>query len=169
MASVFAPGSNGTLKAVTLPSALFEMARVLDAAENSRNGANPGIAPQQRIAVSVDFGTRVAAIAATLPVAFTLDNNGKMVVDASDYLGAPYSEFVPGGGDLKSVDAPSAFLEVAQLVAANEKSKPADNQPNNVQISIDAETGTATVTANLPISTSGSTNGSIVISAVDYL
>lgn len=166
--SVFTPGASG-LDSTTKPAALFEAARLLDASENARNGANPGVAPKQNITVSIDFSTRVAAIAATIPIAFGLDNAGKILVDTIDYLSAPYSTFV-AGGDVKSVDTPSLFVEVAQILAAAEKAvTPVDDQPNNVSITVDAETQSVTVSANLPITTSSTTTGEVVIAAVDYL
>lgn len=169
--SVFVPGTGGTLKSAKKPAALFEMARVLDAAENSRNGANPGIPAKQNLTVTVDFGTRTAAIAATLPITATIGVDGKPILDVSDYLGAPYSTFVPGpDGDLKSTDIPSAFLELAQIVSNAEKAvTPVDDQPNNVQITYDLEAGNVTIAGTLPITTASEADGDVVIQAVDYL
>lgn len=170
MASTFDPGTGGTLKSTDLPGAFFELARFLDACESARNGANPGITPKQNITVSVDFGTKTAVVAAAIPAAFTIDTAGKLVTDASDYLGTIYSEFKPGGGSLKSTDAPSALVEMAGLLAAAEKAvTPVDDQPNNIQLVIDQETGAITVSATLPITTSTTAGGDVVIAAVDYL
>lgn len=167
MPSVFS-GIGTELKAATLPAALFESARLLDSAENARNGANPGIAPKQNITTAVDFGTRTIAINATLPVQFSKGAGGNTVVAASNYLGAEYGEF-EAGGDITATNIPAVFLEVAQMVASEEKEvQPVEDQPNNVQVSIDMETGTATVTATLPCSTSTNATGDVVIIAVDY-
>lgn len=167
MPSLFTPGTS-SLDSTTLPGALFEAARILDAAENARNGANPGVPAKQNISVTVDFGTRTIGISATLPIQLTQDTSGKMVVDAVDYLGTTYSAFT-AGGDVKSSDAPSAFLEVAQQVAAAEKAiLPAEDQPNNVQITVDVEAGNVSIAAAIPCTTSADTDGSVIISAVDY-
>ena len=169
MASTFT-STGSSLTATHLPAALFEAARLLDAAENSRNAANPGIAAKQNISVTVDFGTRTAAIAATIPATFGVDTAGKLSIDASDYLGAPYSTFTVGSGQVKSADVVSAFVEVAQYTAAAEKQiTPIEDQPNNVQITMDAETTSITINANLPITTSAGTGGEVIIDAVDYL
>lgn len=169
--STFAPGTSGSLKSTTLAGAVFETARLLDAAESARNAANPTLTPKQNITVTADFATRVVAIAATLPIATTLDSTGKAVVDATDYLGSSYSTFAPGtSGDLKSTDAPSAMLEIALKLAAAEKAvSPVDDQPNNIQVELSTETGTATITANLPITVAVDSAGAILLTAVDYL
>lgn len=169
--SVFAPGTGGSLKATNLPKALLEAAILLDQAENNRNGANPSLTPKQNITVSVDMGTRVAAVAATIPASFSTNENGAIVVDASDYLGASYSSFTPGtGGDLTSTDRPSALVEVAQKLASAEKAvTPVDDQPNNVTITFEQETQSITISASLPVTTSTDADGSLVVDAVDYL
>ncbi len=168
--SVFAPGVAGTLKSVTEPSALFELARALDASENARNGANPGLAPKRNIATTISFDTGTIAIAASLPVATSVVADGSIQLVASDYLGAPYSDFVNGGGDLTSTNLVRAFAEMAQTLSASEKAvTPVDDQPNNVQVEVDFEAGTLTVSANLPFSTSTTAAGFVVIEASDYL
>lgn len=169
--SVFAPGTGGTLKSVTNPAALFEAARLLDTNENARNMANTGVSPKNNITVSIDFGTRVASLAASIPAVFTLDASGNIVVNAVDYLGSTFSAVTPGvGGDAKGTDSPSLFVEIAQMLAAKEKLvTPVEDQPNNVQIILEAETQAIVITATLPINTAGDASGAVIVSAVDYL
>ena len=168
--SVFNPGAAGTLKSTQLPSALFEVCRALDAAENTRNGANPGLAPRRNISTTVSFDTGLISVAATIPVTPSIGAGGLIQLTASDYLGAPYSTFANGGGDLTSDTLPEALLEVANLLAAAEKAvTPAENQPNNVQISFDLETGSATISANMPFTTTAADNGDVTVHAIDYL
>ncbi|BAZ69145.1 hypothetical protein NIES4106_39160 [Fischerella sp. NIES-4106] len=131
--STFDPGTSGTLKSTQIPSAFFEICRALDAAENSRNGANPGLTPRRNISTTVSFDTGTIAVAATLPITPNIATDGSVGIVASDYLGAPYSDFANGGGDLVSDSLPEALLEMASLLAAAEKAvTPAENQPNNI-------------------------------------
>lgn len=170
MASVFAPGTAGTLKATTLPSALFDAARALDAAENLRNGANPGLPPKRNIATTISLDTGTISIAATIPFNTSLGPAGQSILVPSDYLGAPYSDFIDGGGQLNSAHIIGAFVETAQTVAAAEKAiQPVEDQPNNVQIAVDFETQTITVSAELPFNTASEADGDVVIKAIDYL
>lgn len=168
--SIFNPGSAGTLSSTQIPSAFFEVCRALDAAENLRNGANPGLPPRRNLSTTVSFDTGTIAIAATIPVEVSVQASGSIDIKASDYLGATYSVFNAGGGDLKSDTLPEALLELASILAAAEKAvTPTDSQPNNVQIQFDLETGSATVSANLPFTTSAATNGDVTVHAIDYL
>lgn len=168
--STFNPGSSGTLKSSQIPAAFFEVCRALDAAENLRNGSNPGLPPRRNLSTTVSFDTGTIAVAATIPVTVSIQTDGSIDVKASDYLGLAYSAFNGGGGDLKSDTLPEAFLEMASMVAAAEKAiTPADAQPNNVQIQFDLETGSATISANMPFTTAAATNGDVTIHAIDYL
>ncbi|MBD2489435.1 hypothetical protein [Aulosira sp. FACHB-615] len=168
--STFDPGDAGTLKSTQLPAALFEICRALDAAENTRNGANPGLTPRRNISTTVSFDTGTIAVAATIPVTPSIGAGGLIQLTASDYLGAPYSNFTNGGGDLASDTLPEALLEMANLLAAAEKAvTPAENQPNNVQVQFDLETGSATISANMPFTTAAATNGDVTVHAIDYL
>lgn len=168
--SLFAPGTNGTLKSTTQPAALFELARALDAAENRRNGDNPGLAPKRNTATTVSFDTGTIAIAVAIPMSPSLDAAGVIQLTPSDYLGAPYSDFLNGGGELYSTNLIAAFAEMSQTLAAHEKAiTPVDDQPNNIQVEADFETGLLTISANLPFTSSVSTGGDVVIHAVDYL
>lgn len=168
--SIFDPGTAGTLKSTQLPQAFFEVARSLDAAENLRNGANPGLPPRRNLSTTVSFDTGTIAIAATLPISTSIQTGGSVGVVVSDYLGTTYSAFTNGGGDLTSDTLPEALLEIGSLLAAAEKAvTPAENQPNNVQIIFDLETSSATISANLPFTTSAGTTGNVVIIAIDYL
>lgn len=72
-------------------------------------------------------------------------------------------------GEIKSTDKPSALLELAQMVQAAELTVPEETRPNNVTIAIDGETGTATVTATLPVTFTTDSTGKIVVDAVDYI
>jgi hypothetical protein len=168
--STFDPGTSGTLKSTQVPAAFFEICRALDAAENTRNGANPGLPPRRNLSTTVSFDTGTIAVAATIPITTNIQSNGSIDIVASDYLGSTYSTFANGGGDLNSDTLPEALLEMASILAAAEKAvTPAENQPNNVQIQFDVETGSATISANLPFNTAAATNGDVTIHAIDYL
>lgn len=168
--SVFDPGTAGTLKSTQIPQAFFEVARALDAAENLRNGANPGLPPRRNLSTTISFDTGTIAIAATLPITTNILAGGSVSASVSDYLGATYSIFANGTGDLSSDTLPEALLEIASLLAAAEKAvTPTENQPNNVQIVFDLETSSATISANLPFTTAAGTTGNVVVIAIDYL
>lgn len=159
----------GTLKSDNLPAALFEVARELDAAEQNRNGANPGLTARRNLTTTISFDTGTIAIAATLPAVFATGAGGVQSVSIQNYLGATWTAFNPGAeGDLSSTNVISAFLETASLLATGEKAIQPD-EPNNVQITYDQEAGTATVAANLPFTTSQGANGEVTIIAIDYL
>ncbi|AFY72961.1 hypothetical protein Syn7502_00829 [Synechococcus sp. PCC 7502] len=168
--STFTPGTGGTLESTNLPSAFLEVSRVLVQAENTRNAANSGVAPINNITASLSIDGGVASIAATIPIAPTLSTSGVPTIAAQNYLGSTYTTFAPGtGGTLKSTNTIAAFLETAQLLASAEKAvTPVENQPNNIQITYDLEASQATISANLPFS-STSVSGDITIEALDYL
>lgn len=168
--SIFDPGTAGTLKSTQVPQAFFEICRALDAAENNRNGANPGLPPRRNLSTTVSFDTGTIAVAATLPITTNIQASGSIDIVASDYLGSAYSVFDNGEGDLKSDTLPEALLEMASILAAAEKAvQPTENQPNNVQIQFDIETGSATISANLPFNTEAAADGDVTIHAIDYL
>ncbi|NJL64897.1 MAG: hypothetical protein HC903_27705 [Methylacidiphilales bacterium] len=168
--SIFDPGTAGTLNSTQIPAAFFEVCRALDAAENLRNGSNPGLPPRRNLSTTVSFDTGTIAVAATLPVSVNVQTDGSIDITASDYLGATYSTFSGGGGTLKSDTLPEAFLELANILAAAEKAvTPADAQPNNIQIQFDIETGSATISANMPFTTEAASDGDVTIHAIDYL
>ncbi|MCG6135731.1 MAG: hypothetical protein MET45_13895 [Nostoc sp. LLA-1] len=168
--SVFDPGEDGTLRATQLPSAFFEVARAMDAAEQNRNGANPGLAPRRNLATTVSFDTGTISVAATLPIIVSTETDGSIKIVAQDYLGSTYSGFDGGGGDLKADTIMEAFLEIASKLAAAEKLVvPTDSQPDNIQVSFDSESGTANISANIPFTSEAANDGDVVIIAIDYL
>lgn len=168
--STFDPGTGGTLKSTQLPQAFFEICRALDAAEKDRNGANPGLPPKTQLSTTVSFDTGTIAVAATIPIISSIQTDGTIKIVASDYLGGTYTAFNNGGGDLTSTNLVAAFLEAASLLSATEKAiTPIESQPNNIEIQFDTEAGNATISANLPFTTDATTQGDVVIKAIDYL
>lgn len=170
--SIFNPGTSTLLNSIQLPAAFFEVCRALDAAENNRNGANPGLPPQRNISTTVSFDTGTIAVAATIPISVSIGAGGVVTMTASNYLGSIYGAFDvgAGNGDLTSDTLPETLLEMATLLANAEKAvTPAENQPNNIQISFDLETSTATIAANMPFTSSAAADGAVEIIAIDYL
>ncbi len=168
--SIFNSGADGTLKSTHLPQAVLELARYLDAAENSRNGANPGLTPRRNLSTNISLDTGTVAIAATFPIISAIQADGTDKISVTDYLSPVYSAFKNGGGTLKSTNLIAAFVEASNLLAAAEKAvTPTDDQPNNIFISIDKETQTITITANLPFTTNVTEEGDFVVMAIDYL
>lgn len=162
--------AGSSLKSDTKPAALVEAALVLDAAEKARNGNNPGITPKNNVSLTFSSDDGTANIAATLPVDVSVGADGSVKYLPKDYLGGGYATFT-AGGDITATSAMAAFLQVAQILSAAEKAiQPTEDQPNFIQVEASSETGTVTVTASLPYtSTIDATTGSLTITAYDYL
>lgn len=77
---------------------------------------------------------------------------------------APFSQT-----DLSSINQPAALLELATQLQTSELSVPEETRPNNVTITVDADAGTASVAATLPITLSLDTSGQMVVTASDYI
>lgn len=153
----------------TIPAAFLEAALLLDAAEKARNGANPGITPKNNISVTFSSDDGTANVAATLPVDVTVGTSGAVNYAAKDYLGGSYSVFTPAG-EVTATTRQSALVQVAQLLSMAEKTiQPAEDQPNFIQVESSSEAGTITIAASLPYSSTISSTGDIVITALDYL
>jgi len=101
---------------------------------------------------------------ATLPINQSVSANAQAAFVAEDYIGTSFSN---GGGDLTSSTLPAAVLELFQRLQIAEKS--ASSNPNNITITYDTETELATINAEMPVSFTVSSNGSVSIVAVPYL
>lgn len=154
----------GSLKSTTKPAAMLEIANLL---ANAEAAASTTDNPLNSISVTFDLEAKLAQISATLPIGVAIGTAGNFYGGASNYIGVS-AAYVPGNGDLKSIDLPAAFLEMAITVNIAEKAI-VTNPPNNVTVSLDLENSQATVTASLPISMSVNASGEIVSHAVDYL
>jgi hypothetical protein len=78
--AVFAPGTGGDLESVNYSGAVLELASIIQAAELA---ATPVL---NNLTFTLDTDTSVATVAITLPVAYSLDANGKTVITATPYL-----------------------------------------------------------------------------------
>ncbi len=158
------------ITATTKAAAFVEVCRLLNEAEIARNAANPGLTAKNNVTMSASFDNKTFSIAASLPIQNVLDTTGKMVLDAVDYLGTLYSVFVPGTGQAKSTDLPSLLLEIAQILSAAEKAiTPEADQPNNIQLTYDNESGVATITGNIPFTATIGAAGVVSLTALDYV
>lgn len=161
--------TGSSLQSDTIPAALIEAALLVDAAEKARNGANPGITPKNNISLTFSSDDGTANIAATLPVDVTIGTDGSVKYLPKDYLGGTYAVFTPGGA-VTATSRMAAFVQVAQLLSAAEKAiQPAEDQPNFIQVESSSETGTITITASLPYTSTLDAAGSLLITALDYL
>lgn len=161
--SVFNNGG-GTLKSGNKPAAFIELAHALAKAEQLASTAD---VPLNNITMTYDGEALLASVTASLPIAATVGAGGGLSIAAANYL--PTAAFNPGaGGDLHAANLPAAFLEMAQLLNASEQAVVV-NAPNNITIALDLETGTATVTAALPITTTTDSAGRVTIVPTDYL
>ncbi|MCC5619248.1 hypothetical protein LC605_30090 [Nostoc sp. CHAB 5836] len=154
----------GTLKSSTKPAAFLEIAHLINEAERAASTVDVTL---DNVTINYDTGARTATIDATLPVGSTINSSGQIVISASNYLGG--SVFNPGtGGEIKASSFPSAFLEMAQFLAASEQAvTPAP--PNNITIAIDLEALTTTISATLPVVPTLDSAGKPVFTATDYL
>ncbi len=168
MSTIDTTGSS--LKADTKPAALLEAALLLDNAEKTRNGANPGVASRNNITLTIAVDEGTANISATIPATMSIGGSGSITYTPNDYLGSVYTSFT-AGGDVSATNRVAAFVQIAQLLSASEKAiLPVEDQPNNVQVESSSEAGTITVTAALPVSFSiDASSGAVTISAIDYL
>lgn len=69
---------------------------------------------------------------------------------------------------LQARHKPGALLELAMDLQAHEQSMPSP-QLNNVNVTFDSESGTASITATLPITFSADGYGQPIVVATDYL
>lgn len=167
MSTIVTTGSS--LKSTNLPAALFEAALFLDAAEKSRNGANPGLAPKNALSLTISSDEGLINISAVLPAEVTVGTGGTLIYNAKDYLGGTYSAFT-AGGDLSATSRQDAVVQIAQMLSNAEKLiQPVEDQPNFVQLDSSSESGTITVTATLPYTTAILSAGSVEITSIDYL
>lgn len=78
--------------------------------------------------------------------------------------------FIPGtGGDLKSVTIEAAFVELAQLLQAEELANTEVDAESFVTLSYDSEAGTASITANMPITIAVDATGKAVVTVTPYI
>lgn len=73
------------------------------------------------------------------------------------------------GNEILSTHKAAALLELAMSLQSSELTVPEETRPNNVQITFDAETGTASVAATLPVTFAPDATGKPVVTAVDYI
>lgn len=167
--SVFA-NAGTTLKSTNVPGALLEVALLLNQAESAFNAANP-TRPRNLLTLDISGDTKTANVTAALPIAPSISAAGVPQLAAKDYLGGVYSAF-PAGTDpagTKSTNIVAAFYEIASMAQALELTFSDADRPNSVQITADADGGSITITASLPVTESVSTDGSVKYTAVDYL
>lgn len=160
--AAFDPGTGGTLKSTTLEDAFLEGFQLLNAAEAALAN-NPGLT-----SMNFDTDAGIATMTASLPVATSVAADGSINV-AAFTTGYVTNAFNPGSpaGDVASTTLLGAVIEMAQLLQATENTQQADD---NVQVSIDGNTGRFSITAALPITLGvNSTSGKVEITATEYL
>lgn len=80
--SVFNPGTNGTLKSLTIPSAFLELALILELLEKQIPEADR----PNNIAITFDLESNSANITATIPIVSVTTSSGEINISAVDYL-----------------------------------------------------------------------------------
>jgi hypothetical protein len=162
--------TDSDLLANTAAAAFVEAVRKLNQAEKTRNADNPGVAPKTNVQMSADFDGGVFNITAALPYATTIDaTTGNVVLNVTDYLGAPYSDFDPGTGTAKSTDLPSLVFELAARLQSLEAAVAEADRPNNIQYTPEPEAGTITITATIPFTPTIGALGVVTLAAFNYV
>lgn len=101
-------------------------------------------------------------INATIPITQTL-SNGQILLAATDYLSQPFN---PGtGGTLVSTTWPAALLEITSRIQSLE----AAQDLNVVNLTLDTDANTATITATMNTVRTLNANGSQNIATSTYL
>jgi hypothetical protein len=77
-----APLAAGEIKSTDKPSALLELAQLVQAAELTV----PVETRPNNVTITIDGEASTATVSAVLPVIFSVDATGKIVVDAVDYI-----------------------------------------------------------------------------------
>jgi hypothetical protein len=75
--------------------------------------------------------------------------------------------FVPGTSDLTSVSVAAALLESAFLLQAAENAVPSATRPNIINVTIDTDSSTANISAQIPLTFTTGVNG-FALAAADY-
>lgn len=70
---------------------------------------------------------------------------------------------------IKSDHLSAALAEISFRLQAAELAVPEETRPNNISVTIDAEAGTAAITATLPVTISLNADGEAVVVATDYI
>ncbi len=151
-----------------IPAGFIEAAMLLDKAEKTRNGENPGLGAKNAISITISSDEGLINVQANLPCDTSSLADGSLVYNAKDYLGAAYSVFAPGGS-LTATTKMDVLVQIAQMISQAEKTiLPVEDQPNFLQIDSSSEAGTINITATIPFTAAFLAN-SVSILAVDYL
>lgn len=153
--ATFNPGTSGTLKSVKLESAFVEICEYLQDPEAAANLNN--------VTITYNSDALTAAINATIPVTSTIGTGGAVTFAAVNALS---DTFVGGGGTLSAAHGYAALLECAKRLQIAESGL--STPINNVSVTINDEAGTATITANIPITIAVNASGKPEITAVEY-
>jgi hypothetical protein len=168
--STFIPATGGTALSTSWEAVSIELAELLQGYEESANALLTN--PTNRIAVNYDSGIpKTAQIQINMPITLAIGTDGAPKYVAAPFVSPAPSYAVGTGGDLKSTNLEAAVFESFSKLQALEKAVPAVGvaaPDNNVTITVNTETLTASIVANLPIAFS-LVSGKPTVSAVAYL
>lgn len=162
--AVFDPGTSGDLKSTTLVKACFEAFLNLQIKEAALLATDPN-----NVTLTADLDGGTVSVSVLLPIAASINSSGQTLITASNYVGdlGGDATFANGGGELHSTNWPAAVMELAQMLHAAEKA--ATPEIDNIQITYNLETLTATISGIFPQTPSVSATGLLTISANDYV
>jgi hypothetical protein len=167
--ATFAPGTGGTAASTSWEAVSIELAELLQGYEEAANASLTN--PINLVAVNYDSGApKTAQIQINMPITLAIGTDGAPKYVASPFV-SPSPAFANGGGDLKSTNLEAAVFEAFSKLQALEKTVPAigvSAPANNVGITVNTETLTASIVANLPIEFS-IVAGKPTVNAVAYL
>lgn len=167
----------GTLKSVNLPNAFIELAMLAQTAERVALGnqailAQSNLTVPDNINISANFNNDTITVSIpSLPISVALVS-GNLEIEAIDYL-APLNAVVPAvnnslsitDSDLTKTNRIQALLELAQLIQIDEEAKGV----NNLSLSINIDTKTASINATFAGTPEVNSNGYIQFVAQNYL
>lgn len=159
--------ATATIKSTTYEAALLELMTLIKVAEGdlAKNPQN-----LDNISFAIDYDEKTFSGDFSFPVVISIADNGNLVTTAANYLtGLTYSSGT-STNTLKSKNAIGAAMELIQAMQLIESNTTKNPQAlNKVTGKIDNEALTFAGTVTLDILLSVSTDGSVKVSAKEYL
>ena len=158
--------TTATLKSTTYEGALLELMSLIKISESdlTKNPQN-----LDNISFTIDYDQRTFSGEFSFPVTVSIADNGALITTAANYLSSAYSSGA-ANNTLKSKNAIAAAMELIQAIQLIESNIGKNPQGlNKVSGKIDNEALTFAGTITLDILLSLNADGSVKISAKEYL
>lgn len=154
------PGNGATAKSSTIEGQLWEVANIIHIAQTNTAINNNG-----KSALSIaTSNANVATVSANFPYTSSPDDNGSTVISVTKYL--DNLTFTPGSdGTFLSSNEAAYLIEVAEEMQRQE----AGTSFDNISLTFDSDTKIASLTANIPIERTVQNDGTVKVTAKEYL